>query len=188
MEITTQNIDGTDALEKWLIAHGIAVKSWGEAGTKTLDNLWHELANHEITLEDDPPARKVQVVQVILRRGDTVLHELAQEFEDGRLRERQQPPSEKIVGIESRYAAAERCLREELGLEPQQLKILPATHPISEQIAESPSYPGLSTHYRIYTVEATADDLPDDDFWRDNEAFGSGDPVRRHLWGWRRVL
>ncbi len=176
------------ALESWLMAHSVSTDSWGRTGAKTVANLWHEYEQGEILFEEDPPTRLVRVVQIILRREDYVLHELAQEFSDGRLRRREQPPSEKIYVGESQFAAAARCLREELGLDARDICLLNSTAEGERTLADSPSYPGLQTRYTIYTVEAAAADLPEGDFWRENEAAAEGDPVRRHLWGWRRVV
>ena len=112
------------ALESWLMAHSVSTDSWGRTGAKTVANLWHEYEQGEILFEEDPPTRMVRVVQIILRREDYVLHELAQEFTDGRLRRREQPPSEKIYVGESQFAAAARCLREELGLDARDICLL----------------------------------------------------------------
>jgi ADP-ribose pyrophosphatase YjhB (NUDIX family) len=173
-------------LELWLRSRGIDIASWGTTGAKTAANLWHEYERGEITFRDDPPIRVVRVVQIILRRDKYVLFEITQEFSDGRVRQRYQPPSEKIIAGESQFAAAERCLREELGLDPRQIQLLGSTAESQGNLAESPSYPGLSTHYTVYSIEATVEGLPETDFWRENEAADEGDPVKRHLWGWRR--
>ena len=175
------------ALEEWLASRGIGWEAWGSAGSKTVSNLWNEFVQGEISFRDDPPTRAVRVVQIILRRQESVLFEIAQEFGDGRMRQREVPPSEKIIARESQFAAAERCLREELGLDPRHIQILNSTAASYERIADSPSYPGLRTHYTVYTIEAAAEGLPDEDFWRENEAIAAGDPVKRHLWGWRRA-
>lgn len=170
----------------WLRIWDIDTSQWGTSETKTIANLWQEYRQGEITFRDNPPTRVVRVVQIILRRGDRVLYEIAQEFQDGRLRQRLQPPSEKMVKGESQFDAAERCLREELGLDPDEIQLLSPAVEVTENVTDSPSYPGLRTHYTIYSIEATAEGLPDDDFWRVNEAAAAGDPVLRHLWGWRR--
>ena len=181
-----KSFDNAIILEIWLRSRGVNTSGWGINGAKTVANLWQEYEQGEITFRDHPPTRVVRVVQIVLRRDDHVLYEMAQEFSDGRLRQREQPPSEKIIAGESQFAAAERCLREELGLDPRDIQLLNAKAEGMENVAESPSYPGLRTHYTIYTLEATAEGLPDADFWRENEAVTEGDPVRRHLWGWRR--
>jgi hypothetical protein len=175
------------ALEKWLTSHDIGWEAWGSAGSKTASNLWHEYVQGEIAFWEAPPTRAVRVVQIILRRHSRVLLEIAQEFGDGRVRQREVLPSEKIFAGESQFEAAERCLREELGLDSRHIQLINSTAASYQRVADSPSYPGLRTHYTVYTIEAAAEGLPDEDFWRENEAAAAGDPVKRHLWGWRRT-
>lgn len=172
-------------LESWLRANGVDTAGWGARRAKTLADLWQEYTRGEIGFSDDPPLRLVYVVRILLRRGERTLLELAQEFRDGRLRRRDLPPSEKIIGSETPARAARRCLAEELGLVPQQIDAFHVRQEKRVTFADSPSYPGLRTLYTIYTVEVSAAGLPDEDFWRENEAARAGDPVRRHLWGWR---
>ncbi|MFN2122697.1 MAG: NUDIX domain-containing protein, partial [Candidatus Promineifilaceae bacterium] len=168
------------ALEKWLESREIGWEAWGSARSKTIDNLWKEYEQGEISFRDDPPTRAVRVVQIILRREDYMLLEIAQEFGDGRVRRRELPPSEKIIANESQYEAAERCLNEELGLDPRDIQLLNSSSAGYKRVADSPSYPGLSTQYTVYTIEALAEGLPDEDFWRENKAAAVGDPVKRH--------
>jgi hypothetical protein len=125
----------------------------------------------------------VEVAEVVIRRGDAVLIEVQQEFIDGRRRARLVPPSEKLKPREIPYAGALRCLREELGLLEADVTLGKAPK-VTETVADSPSYPGLSTRYRFYTFEATAGSLPDGDFYTDNTA--TDDPIRRQRWEWRR--
>jgi hypothetical protein len=175
------------ALEKWLASRHISWEVWGSARSKTISNLWKEYEKGEISFRDHPPTRAVRVVQIILRRENSMLLEIAQEFGDGRIRRRELPPSEKIIAAESQFEAAERCLREELGLNSLHIQLLNATVASYERVADSPSYPGLRTHYTVYTIDAAVEGLPDEDFWRENKAAAEGDPVKRHLWGWRRT-
>ena len=173
------------ALAAWLAAAGVPLERWGRDGAKTVADLWAEVAAGETTLRDDPPRREVRVAQVFVRRGGRVLTEIAQEMADGRRRQRGRPPSEKLKGGEEALAAAGRCLAEELGIVAPP-GVLCEDGPPQERTLDSPSYPGLPTTYRLFPVAAAAGDLPplpDADFWRDNAA--PGDPVRRHLWGWR---
>ncbi|WP_374689711.1 NUDIX domain-containing protein [Promineifilum sp.] len=170
------------ALEAWLRGHGLPLDVWGQGRAKRVADLWAECAAGETTLHDDPLQRRVRVAQVLIRRGERLLIEVEQEMTDGRRRARLLPPSEKLKGEESPLAAAARCLAEELGLAGRDVKLRELGQP-ARRVVDSPSYPGLPTIYLIYTVEATADALPEADFWRDNVA--QGDVVRRHLWGWR---
>ena len=173
------------ALERWLAAAGVPLGRWGRDGAKTPADLWAEVAAGETTLRNAPPRRAVGVAQVLVRRGGRVLTEIAQEMADGRRRERGRPPSEKLKGGEDAPAAARRCLAEELGIIAPP-GVLYEDRPAEERTLDSPSYPGLPTTYRLFPMAVAADDLPalpEVDFWRDNAA--AGDPVRRHLWGWR---
>lgn len=169
-------------LPAWLAAAGIDTGDWGQGAAKGIDDLWQEYATGETAFRDDPPTRVVDVAQVIIRRGDRELLELAQEFADGRRRTRLQPPTEKLKQGETPVAAAWRCLDEELGLRDGEVA-LDGTGQLIEEEADSPSYPGLPTRYVFHVFEATAETLPDEDFYRDNAA--PDDPIRRHYWGWR---
>ncbi|MBP6016460.1 MAG: NUDIX domain-containing protein [Candidatus Promineofilum sp.] len=169
-------------LAAWLAAKGIDTSGWGVVASKGLADLWSEYTSGEATFQDEPPLRLIEVAETIIRRGDTVLIELEQEFDDGRRRARLVPPSEKMKPGEDPRVTALRCLREELGLAEGDV-VMGESYVTSEGIADAPSYPGLSTRYIFHTFEATADGLPDEDFYLENTA--TGDPVRRHLWGWR---
>jgi hypothetical protein len=169
-------------LAGWLAAAGIHTTNWGEGESKRLIDLWVEYANGEATFVDNPPIRVIAVAEVVIRRGDTILIEVEQEFRDGRRRARSVPPSEKMKPGENPLAAARRCLREELGLMEADVTLDPG-YKLTEGTANSPSYPGLLTRYRFHTFEATIDGLPDEDFYRENTA--PDDPICRHLWGWR---
>lgn len=169
-------------LGAWLVASGINVSHWGRGGSKTLDDLWREYLAGESTFDDDPPSRWVEVAQLVIKRGDATLIELEQVFADGRRRTRMRPPSEKLLRGETPRAAALRCLQEELGLSAAGVAI-EDNHETIEETADTPSYPGLPTRYLFQILEVTDTGLPDGDFYRENSA--PGDPIRRHLWGWR---
>lgn len=175
--------DDPNDLEAWLISKGIFTNSWRRYNGKSLTDLWTEYNIGETIFQDDPPMRLIEVAEIIIRRGNTILIELEQEFADGRRRARLVLPSEKLKSGEAPRHAALRCLREELGLGGTDVTLREEPN-LMEGVADSPSYPGLQTHYRFYTFEATTDALPDEDFYRDNAA--SGDPIRCHRWGWRK--
>lgn len=168
-------------LEGWLEASGIDLSAWGQGEAKQTADLWAEYVSGESWFQDKPPLRVVEVVQVIIRRGDAVLIEVAQELRDGRWRFRLRPPAEKLKQGEDPRAAAVRGLCEELGIAASEV-YLEGGETTTEEIVVSTSYPGLPTHYTFYTFEATIGALPDEDFYRENIP---GDPIRRHLWGWR---
>lgn len=169
-------------LALWLAASGINVSNWGEKDSKTPADLWREYIAGESAFVDDPPGRLVEVVQLFIRQGNAILIEIEQEFADGRRRVRLRPPSEKLMRGEEPHTAAIRCLQEELGLSPDKI-VIEVEQGVTEEITDSPSYPGLPTRYRFHTFEMAADSLPDEDFYRENSA--PGDPIRRHYWGWR---
>lgn len=174
-------------LVEWLEENGIDVASWGSGPYKSIANLWDEYQEGEVFFEDDPPLRVVKVVQIVIQQGEKFLFEIEQLLNNGERRFRNQPPAEKIKGGETGLDAAYRCMREELGLNREQISEISAVGESDEEISGSPSYPGLPTRYRVYEIEAHVDGLPDEDFWRENRAAAEGDPVDKHLWGWRKV-
>ena len=173
------------ALEKWLSSNGIDVKAWGSDNSKSLDNLWQELQAGEVQLKQNPLLRLVEVVQIIIRRGETVLVEAEQEFFNGQRRYRNQPPSEKIKPGETVQVAASRCLQEELGLPLGAFTLRLETHRQHQTNTNSISYPGLPSQYNFHIIEAAVSGLPAEDFWRENQSDGIIDPVKRHRWEWR---
>jgi hypothetical protein len=183
MLIEFENID---QLQSWLLSKQVDLSTWGAVGSKSLANLWDEYEQGEVTFQDEPPLRIVQVVQVIIRRGNRILMEVEQEFSNHQRRSRQQPPSEKLKAGETYIEAAQRCLEEELGVSSGEMAFIGAGgYRQVQMIIDSPSYPGLATRYTFHSIEAIAKGLPDDDFWLDNRSFGNGDPIRRHHWAWQ---
>lgn len=171
-------------LETCLAAAGIDTTRWGQDNAKTVDDLAREVANGESILQNDPLRRIVHVTQVLIARDKSVLVETAQEFADGRVRRRNNMPSEKMLPHEDPIAASIRCLEEELGLDAEQL-LGPPTHTNSSQkIIESPSYPGLTTEFTMHQVRVETDALPADSFSTPNLAHADGDPVVASHWAW----
>lgn len=174
------------ALEIWLTRNGIDISIWGTGNSKTLTDLWNELLAGEIILHEYPPLRIVNVVQVIIRQNGRILVETEQVLRNGRKRHRNQPPAEKFKPGETYREAAIRCLEEEIGINKQFITIYPSTHRQIKSYSHSYSYPGLPSLYNLNIVEATVQELPIADFWRDNQtSTDGGDPVRKHRWGWR---
>ncbi len=180
-----ENIQSLAQLKDWLSSRGIDISQWGRGKAKRLECLWSEIANEEVSIQDQPTIRIVPVVQVIIRRGQKILIEAKQEFNDKRIRSRNRPPSEKIRQGESYIEAAIRCLQEELDLERQNIKVIPSTYHQTQQERDALSYPGLYTRYIFHIVEARVSGLPDTDFWTNESAQNKNDPVRRHHWVWR---
>lgn len=175
-----------EALAAWLAANDVDTAVWTPPNHKRLVDLWHEYVGGEISFSADPPTRSVAVVQVVLVQNGQRLVELAQEMGNGRVRHRNRPPSDKMKPDEHPTDAAARCLQEEVGLRPDQFQLDPTSLTRETRLTDSPSYPGLQTRYQTHTLHATTSSLPTTTFWRDNAAFGPGDPVRRHQWGWQR--
>lgn len=173
------------ALEVWLTRNGIDISTWGTGNSKTLTNLWNELIAGEIILHKYPPLRVVNVVQVIIRQNGCILVETEQVLRNGRKRRRNQPPAEKFKPGETYGDAAIRCLEEEIGINERLVTIFHNTHRQIKTYAHSFSYPGLPSLYNVNIVEANVQELPIADFWRDNQSFTDGDPVKKHRWGWR---
>jgi hypothetical protein len=173
-------------LKAWLSAHNIDVTAWGAGPAKSVENLWAELAAGESQLEDNPPLRQVRLVNLIIRRGNKMLVEAAQEFGDNQQRQRGLPPAEKIKPGETHQQAALRCLQEELQIDPAAVTILADTSQPRLQMQESPSYPGLRTQYWLYQVEAAVSGLPDTNFSTTESPHDDGDPVKIHQWIWQK--
>ncbi|MCB9418945.1 MAG: NUDIX domain-containing protein [Ardenticatenaceae bacterium] len=178
-------LQSKEQLQEWLDAANIDTALWGEGNAKRVEHLFDELLAGEACLQDNPPLRLVDVVQIIVRRGKQILLEAEQELKNGQIRFRNQPPSEKIKAGESYTDAALRCFREELGVAETAVAFLPHTYTQIESATDSLSYPGLKTCYTFHMIEAKVEGLPNEDFWRDNAAFDAGDPVKRHRWTWR---
>lgn len=175
-------------LRAWLSNAHVDTSNWGHDNAKSVADLAREVANGESVLRNDPPRRVVQVVQVQIPRvcGDSacVLVETAQEFADGRVRRRNNMPSEKMLPREDPVAAAMRCLKEELGVDAVQL-LGPPTHTnFSQKVIESPSYPGLTTEFTMHVVRVETDALPAESFSTPNLAHVDGDPVVASQWAW----
>ncbi|WP_420641478.1 NUDIX hydrolase [Candidatus Leptofilum sp.] len=173
------------ALEAWLQKHGIRYDAWGKDSNKSLRNLWQELEAGEVQLKESPPLRVVEVVQIIIGHNNQILVEAEQEFVNGQRRFRNQPPSEKVKPGESIQDAAHRCLEEELGLDPEAIRLDLTSHRQHQTNTTSISYPGLPSQYNFHLLEAAVSGLPEGEFWRENKTEGTVDPVRRHRWAWR---
>jgi hypothetical protein len=178
--MTFKNVE---ELSVWLNENGVDTAEWGQAGSKTAESLYQEIQAGETLLTGPPLRRVVQVVEVVARQGEYMLMEAAQEMGDGRIRQRQQLPAEKIKPGEEPFQAGQRCLWEEVGVPPENVQFLSATLQ-GKYERPSPSYPGLITQYTVMRVETAVTHLPIHDFWHDNAAHTHGDPVRRHLWTW----
>lgn len=181
------NLTSLEALHEWLVSKKIDTRLWGYLeGTKTVLHLWEEIVAGETILQDEPPLRIVDAVEIIIRQGDRVLYEVAQEMEGGSSRPRCYPPSEKIKRGESYQEAAMRGLFEELNLLPTAITLHLETYQQRQRQIPSVSYPGLNTLYQLHSLEAHVIGLPTDNFTTSEAAGNSHDPVTRHHWAWLR--
>ena len=80
----------------WLGEQGIDLERWGEGEAKSVADLWLEILNGETTLHESPPRRQVQVVELLIVRGEQALIEAMQELANGERRYRNHLPAEKI--------------------------------------------------------------------------------------------
>jgi hypothetical protein len=179
--------DNIDELREWLTAVPINMAAWGRDGAKSVEALWQEIVLGETEIQADPPQRQVQLVEFVIRQGDKVLIEAAQELADGQIRQRDILPAEKMKVGEEVETAVRRGLGEELGVASEDVTILGGSYRQYQRLRDSPSYPGLPTHYSIHSFAVQVEGLPEGDFWRDNAVYGQDDPVKRHYWVWEPV-
>lgn len=177
------------ALADWLHTHQINTAYWGQGAAKSVTDLWQEIQHAESVLYDEPPLRRVRVVELRVLDGDRQLIEMAQTLVTGQVRRRNRPPSEKMHPAEDPLTAARRCLVEELGVDPTAIAIA-STQAIRErqETVESASYPGLATQFTFYQVTAHVPHLPTTDFTTHNAAHTHGDPIVSHQWHWQAYL
>lgn len=172
-------------LRRWLRQQGVDLSVWGQGGHKSVEHLWEEIARGETQIQEKPPLRLVDVVQVVVRRGKQALVETEQELAGGGRRQRNRPPSEKMQPGESYLESALRCLREELDVERADVTLLHDTYRREQREGPSPSYPGLRTRYTFHQVEADVAGLPEGNFSTRERAGERGDPVETHHWTWK---
>jgi hypothetical protein len=172
-------------LETWLRAHDIDTARWGRGAAKSVGDLWREITQGDSQLVDEPPLRRVQVVELRIHRDGLLLVEAAQELASGELRRRNQPPAEKLKPGESPRDAARRCLNEELGVvQEEQIQFAAAPVETTQITKISPSFPGLVTAFTVHRVMLAVCGLPVGEFATANAAYQNGDPVMRHFWRW----
>ncbi len=142
-------------LRELLKKFGVPVDTWGFGKAQTVTTLLKEINEGETSLVIDNIGitRSIQIVKMHIgdleHRGHGRLVEWKQIFPDGRERERNQEPSEKIKVGETPEAALARGIMEELEQGPENWVLDHALSPVREA-NESPSYPGLLTVYVIH--------------------------------------
>jgi hypothetical protein len=165
------NIEGSfkkislDELKNILKRGGIDFSQWGKGGTKTLNHLQKEIENEECALiigKQGEVLREVVIARAnifyISKEGKKYrLKEEKQVFKDGRERRRNLKYSlnEKVKFGENIKEAMIRGIKEELGIEGD--LSLKETG-IEEETEDSPSYPGLKSHYIYHNFEVSLND------------------------------
>lgn len=153
------NLKTEEGFSSYLAGFGIPVDTWGQGAAKTVGHLLREVNDGETVLTQRGLELLRQVgfaaVNVVYRNGREVyeLVEDRQEFRDGRVRRRDTGSSisEKIQPREDPRDAAERALREELGISG---RVNLRGGKKTEELKESPSYPGLRTQYLRHDFSA----------------------------------
>ena len=161
------------SLRQWLDANGVDANAFGVNGAKSLADLAIEVERGETVLALDDvtnaPRRDVRVLRLLVtdeaKRPNQVLVEARQEWESGRVRYRNTPLSEKLLGNEDWRDAVRRAVDEELGgaIDATQfsLKVDESSVRRTEVDRESLSYPGLSSRYAMFTVTCEVKGLPE---------------------------
>ena len=176
-------LETEDDLAVALQSAGVGTATWGTGSAKAVADLWREVQRGEATFVENPLRRCVSVVELLIRRADTVLVETGQELADGRRRARNRPPAEKVSAAETCVEAAVRCAVEELGVKHEDVKIIGEPEGPVLSVRESSSYPGLLTEYRFFRVAVQIDSLPTHDFSTQE----AGDAVSMHWWEWQPI-
>mmetsp|Transcript_33547 Transcript_33547/g.53803 ORF Transcript_33547/g.53803 Transcript_33547/m.53803 type:complete len:316 (+) Transcript_33547:79-1026(+) len=187
---------GVASLEQWLRHHGVDPAQFGSGAAKTTQDLVTEVEQGETTLEviKGSPRRNVRVLQLlVLDARGRMLIEASQEWEGGRMRERNQPLSEKLLGGEDWRQAAPRAVAEELGsalTAGYTLHLDESTLRCEVVERDSLSYPGLPSRYVMNSVEARIDNgFPCTEVSGDFEGFTSVEETKRGRltvrWEWR---
>eukprot|EP00892_Ulva_mutabilis_P010759 jgi/Ulvmu1/8055/UM004_0292.1 len=181
-------VDSPSQLREVLEQHNIPVEKYGQNTAKSIEKLWQEIQDGETSLDIDDCQVVRSLVVVVCRIKDDdgrTLYEAAQTFSDGRRRVRNQPLSEKMKPGERPCEAAKRGILEELGdivsgsmihsVEPDPIK------PVEKSTSVSHSYPGLTSQYTVYRVNASVEGLPSSGFTTTEMA---GDVGYEHEWEW----
>ena len=139
------------------LANALPVNDYGKGKAKSFQQLVDEIKNGEtdIIWLDNRPIRLLRIVFLKVCYKDKILVEDRQEFPDGRVRYRGiEGISEKLLPQEEPNKAVYRALQEELGFQLEKLQNLSIKF-LGQELSkkESPSYPGLESHYDIYKYE-----------------------------------
>ncbi len=144
------------------LARSLPLDQYGKGEAKTFQNLLDEIKNGEAKIAwlDDRPIRLLRIIFLKVKYQDKILMEDRQEFPDGRVRHRgTEGIAEKLYPQEVPDQAVKRALREELGFRLDDIDTLSIPF-LGQELSkkESPSFPGLESHYELYRYETC---LPD---------------------------
>ena len=173
-------------LGEYLTEGGVDISGWGLGKAKTVDNLFDEVRARESTLQllGEKVYRCLQVVKLVVRLpgvADRHLYCYSQRMADGRMRDRNVLPSEKMYAGEVAVHAAARAVLEELGsireIRRDFIDVLLQTHVTWDEIVDSPSFPKLTTQYTLHQVEVVVPGLSP-------QAFSTTEGKKEHFWQW----
>lgn len=144
-------------LIKVLEQFDIPVDRWGKGSAKTVGRLLDEIGAGETALTKDGREllRRTGFVALTVTHqgedGEQELYEKEQVFRDGRRRTRDMDwsASEKLLRGEDPETAVNRLLYEELSEIAAGIERVVSTGE-TEEVKESPSYPGLKTEFKLY--------------------------------------
>ena len=148
-------------IQSLLEQHNVPLELWGKGAVKDIDFLTKEVFNQEAQLlvVNEELFRKIRCVDVEIvhfQNGRVYrLIESKQVFKNGSERKRgYRGVSEKISQSENHIQGTQRALREELGLEENDIQSNIEIEHLEDNIelALSRSYPGLSTHYTVHKM------------------------------------
>ena len=148
--------------------HGVAVEHWtGEKGTKTVHDLFHEIENGETEVEFSETGEVLRIVHVVA--GDITFYDpetgktcrLKEDKQvskmDGSIKHRPElhgAVAEKMKVGEDPREATLRGIHEELGISGD-FEI--GDEELIQETRHTPTYPGLTSQYRIHRVPVKID-------------------------------
>jgi len=138
-----------EALNNYLVDSKVPLAKWGEGNFKTLSEFSEELNKGEAALlkqKDGTLCRVVDIVVLIIKRGDEVLVE-AKETHDDKTTTRNRLPALKRRPDEHPFLCARRLVAE-LMIPNDNVEVDPASIRIIDETQESASYAGMTTLYR----------------------------------------
>lgn len=182
-----------DQLKQWLLVNRIDTSQWGLDGAKTVADLFNEIEKREAMLKvsDGKVVIVRSVIRLVVRESPGALRSglgtyrhlvcMRQKLGDGRMRERNQLPSEKIYDGEEPMAAASRVAIDELGkstLDKATIKLFPESLIEWSETTPSLNFPHLLAQHLFYQVDTLIRGLP-------MEPFSSMEGKKEYFWEWR---